>query len=117
MPIAVSEYGSFKLMSSIFLVFLFIVSTGVSFCFYLEQLHNRNGINKTIHLNIIALLGLKKMNANHAKEGKITKQCPKKSIKWSFQFLITQSKQYLLEGCFLNEHCSMGMFYCKKICI
>ena len=117
MPIAASEYGSFKLMSSIFLVFLFIVSTGISFCFYLEQLHNRNGINKTIHLNINALLGLKKINANHAKEGKITKQCPKKSIKWPFQFLITQSKQYLLEGCFLNEHCSMGMFYSKKTCI
>ena len=117
MPIAASECGSFKLMSSIFLIFLFIVSTGVSFCFYfyLEQFHNRNGINKTIHLNITALLGLKKIHANHAKEGKITKQCPKKSINWSFQFLITQSKQYSLEGCFLNEHCSMGMFYCKKI--
>ena len=117
MPIAASEYGSFKLMSSIFLFFLFIVSIGVSFCFYLEQLHNRNGINKTINLNITKLLGLKKINANHAKEGKITKQCPKKSINWSFQFLITQSKQYLLEGCFLNEHCFMGMFYYKKICI
>ena len=73
MTIAASEYGSFKLMCSIFLVFLFIVSTGVSFCFYLEQFHNRNGINKTIHLNIIALLGLKKINANHANEGMITK--------------------------------------------
>ena len=73
MPIAASEYGSFKLMSSIFLVFLFIVSTGVSFYIYLEQLCNRNGINKTIYLNITTLLGLKKINANHAKEGMITK--------------------------------------------
>ena len=73
MPIATSEYGSFKLMSSIFLFFLFIVSTSVSFCIYLEQLCNRNGINKTIHLNIIALLGLEKINANHANEGMITK--------------------------------------------
>ena len=32
-----------------------------------------NGINKTIHLSITILLGLKKINANHAKEGKITK--------------------------------------------
>ena len=73
MLIAASEYGNFKLMSSIFLVCLFIVSTGVSFCIYLEQLCNRNEINKTIHLNITALLGLKKTNANHAKEGMITK--------------------------------------------
>ena len=73
MPIATSEYGSFKLMSSILLFFLFIVSTSVSFCIYLEQLCNRNGINKTIHLNIIALLGLKKINSNHANEGMITK--------------------------------------------
>ena len=73
MTIAASEYGSFKLMCSIFLVFLFIVSIGVSFCFYLEQLRDRNGINKKIHLNINAILGLKKINANHAKEGKITK--------------------------------------------
>ena len=48
MPIAPSEYGSFKLTSSIFLVFLFIVSTGVSFYIYLEQLCNRNGINKIV---------------------------------------------------------------------
>ena len=73
MPIAASEYGSFKLMSSIFLVFLFIVSTGVSFYIYLEQLCNRNGINKTIHLNITALLGLKNTNANHTNEGMMTK--------------------------------------------
>ena len=73
MPIAASKYGSFKLMSSIFLVFLFIVSTGVSFCIYLEQLCNRNGINETIHLNITTLLELKKINANHAKERMITK--------------------------------------------
>ena len=33
-----------------------------------------NGINKTIHLSITILLGLKKIiYANHAKEGKITK--------------------------------------------
>ena len=38
-----------------------------------------NGINKTINLSITILLGQKKIYANHAKEGKIKKQFPKKS--------------------------------------
>ena len=58
---------------------------------------------KKIHLSITTLLELKKINANHAKEGKIKKKkIQKRSINRSFQFLITKSKQCLPVNCFLN---------------
>ena len=121
-PIAARKYSSYKLLSSICLVFLYFFHQ--CWCFastsYNCVIENTNSF--TTHKRLREGKEMKwsqqkntskhnyfigKINANHAQEGKKERKKKKKrfqnrSINKSFQFLITKSKQCLQLNCFLN---------------